>query len=100
MASLKHLQRRAIFGYEKKREIQKKQKVKVFDWPSMSTDINQTENLRNGFKWEVEIRRLSKIQFKNCVLSDLTKKKKKKCSIDCARLVRIMSSRVQAVIRK
>ena len=41
--------------------LQKKLRVKVMDWPSMSPDLNPIEHLRGTLKWKVEEHNVSNI---------------------------------------
>ena len=41
--------------------LQKKLRVKVMDWPSMSPDLNPIEHLRGILKWKVEEHNVSNI---------------------------------------
>ena len=41
--------------------LQKKLRVKVMDWPSMSPDLNPIEHLRGTLKWKVEESNVSNI---------------------------------------
>ena len=41
--------------------LQKKLRVKVMDWPSMSPDLNPIEHLRGMLKWKVGERKVCNI---------------------------------------
>ncbi len=73
----------------------KKLRVKVMDWPSMSPDLNPTEDLWGILKQKVEERKVSNIhQLRDVVMEEW----KRTPVVNCEALVNSVPKRVKAVL--
>ena len=100
---LQKLGRKAMFHHENDPKhtsktttaLQKRLRVKVMDWPSMSPDLNPVENLWGILKLKVEVRKVSNIR----QLRDVDMEEWKGIPVaTCEALVNSMSKRVKAVL--
>ena len=101
--SLQKLGRRAVFqhnNYPKHTSkttiaLQKRLRVKVMDWPSISPDLNPIEHLWGILKRKVEVCKISNI----CLLRDVVMEELKSIPVaTCEALVNSMLRRVKAVL--
>ena len=75
--------------------LQKKLRVKVMDWPSMSLDLNPIEHLWGTLKWKVKERNVSNIH----QLHDVIMEEWEMIPVaTCEALVNSMSRRVKAML--